>query len=157
MKHSKKAFIKKVVFFALSGAMILFIWYNSLQPPDASAQASGAVSDAIRSVFDALHIPLSPDAFILVYLRKIAHFLEYAVLGTLLSFLVICNYRVRLQNIINILFVGVLTAVCDETIQIYTGRGSVLTDVWIDISGVFAAVFLIFLFHRLFATRRRRA
>ncbi len=63
-------------------------------------------------------------------LRKLAHFTEFAILGFLLAQ---CFHR----SIFWPLFVGVLCAMTDETIQLFvSGRSGQLTDVWLDFAGV---------------------
>ena len=81
-------------------------------------------------------------------LRKLAHFGEFAVLGFLLAHCL----RVRIGRP---LLAGLLCALADETIQTFVaGRSGEVRDVWIDFSGVCAAVALVYLVRRL---RNRRA
>lgn len=37
---------------------------------------------------------------------------------------------------IDALMVGVFTAVMDETIQIFSGRGPLVSDIWVDLLGI---------------------
>lgn len=79
-----------------------------------------------------VHSPLST-----VFVRKLAHFTEFAVLGVLAVLL----FTVLRQNVPRtFLYAGMLglcVAFCDETIQLFVpGRSGQLTDVWIDTAGV---------------------
>ena len=59
--------------------------------------------------------------------RKCAHVFEFAVLGVALAFFT--------KSLWTTLGVGMATAVIDETIQYFTSRGAMVTDVWIDTAG----------------------
>lgn len=61
--------------------------------------------------------------------RKIAHVFEYLVLGVFVSLL----WKEKLIKSIN---TGFIVAFLDESIQVFTGRGALITDVWIDMIGV---------------------
>lgn len=126
---------KKVLLIALILSIVLtlfFIFSNSLKSPGQSMEESNNATDKIEEV-------VPPDttfgAFLSTYLRKIAHFLEFALLGYEI-FLVV---RIYLGGgaiwIISSVLLGVLTALLDETLQIASRRGSSVVDVWIDISG----------------------
>ena len=70
------------------------------------------------------------------FIRKLAHFTEFAVLGALAGLL----FGGRCQHLwIGLLFAamtGVATALCDETIQLFVpGRTGQIPDVWIDVAG----------------------
>ena len=63
-------------------------------------------------------------------IRKLAHFLEFAILGVIL-----CNVYAATGYI---LFLGLAVAVSDEYIQLHSpGRSALVTDVILDFSGVF--------------------
>ena len=82
-------------------------------------------------------------------LRKLAHFGEFAILGLLLS-------QCLRSAVLPPLFVGLLCAMCDETIQIFVvGRASMVQDVWIDFAGVTAAVLLIFVLRRMLRRKKQ--
>ena len=71
-------------------------------------------------------------------IRKLAHFLEFAILGVIL-----CNVYVAFGVSHRtatgyILFLGLAVAVSDEYIQLHSpGRSALVTDVILDFSGVF--------------------
>ena len=52
-----------------------------------------------------------------------------------------------MQSLFNCLFVGLSVAVLDETIQIFSNRGSSVLDVLLDFSGVCMGVILANLFN----------
>ena len=81
-------------------------------------------------------------------LRKAAHFSEYGLLGVEFSLLLGLQHDKNgknLQcgrNLLDFPLIGMLCAVTDETIQIFSGRGSLVSDVWIDAAGFSTGFFL---------------
>ena len=85
-----------------------------------------------------------------VFLRKLAHFLEHGVLG-LLVFLFLCAMDKELYKYIKYeknsllpfelkfipytLSFGMFIALLDETVQIFSKRGTSVKDIWIDLFG----------------------
>ncbi len=71
-------------------------------------------------------------------LRKIAHVAEFTLLGFLVQeiFLLTLKKNIRGYSSVFTALFGLITALSDETVQIYTNRGSQVTDVWLDFSGV---------------------
>ena len=137
----------RIAFFVAMGLTVAFIFYNSCLPPEQSSEQSGAVGDFIATI-----IPPDTDlgSFILTYLRKIAHFTEYGLLGIEIAIYVCIfekkkKYKAALRALIIPLVVGFL----DESIQIFSDRGPLISDVWIDVGGfitfsllAYAAMFL---------------
>ena len=73
--------------------------------------------------------------------RKMAHFCEYTLEGFLLMLCMRVYSRRPLRHITVPMLAGVLTALTDETIQIFSpGRSSQVTDVWLDSAGVLAGI-----------------
>ena len=71
--------------------------------------------------------------------RKLAHFTEFFCLGCVLALLL--PFRGRAQLLAGGL--GMLTGFIDETIQIFSGRGPAIRDVWLDFSGAAAAILIL--------------
>ena len=61
-----------------------------------------------------------------------------------------------LQGLANALFAGLAAAVTDETIQIFSQRGSRVADVVLDFSGAVAGALVIALIALLHRRRRKR-
>lgn len=108
--------------------IICFIWGNSM----INAEVSGAISHFIADILGGEGGSTAEGHFLL---RKAAHFSEYAALGvaTLLFYGTLTADRTK--KYLSAALTGVSVPLVDETIQIFSGRGSALTDVWIDISG----------------------
>ena len=77
----------------------------------------------------------------------------------LLLLLTAVGFRVRLQTVVNCLFFLMAAALTDETIQIFTGRGPQIQDVWLDFAGGFTGLLVMLalwaLLRRAFRSRRR--
>lgn len=111
---------------------IIFIFSNSLKPKDQSLEDSNAVGGIISSLFP-------PDSdigkFILEYIRKIAHFTEYGLLGIEVAILVVFYFRKRISVALISLNLSLIVAFIDESLQYISERGPSISDVWIDIGG----------------------
>ena len=125
------------IWLLVMAATVGFIWQQSTLAPVASAETSDAVRDVI---VPAVGGPTSVlGSFVDRFIRKIAHFFEFAVLG-LESEAYWTGRHTRLTVLLQ-LVAGLLVAACDEVLQLFTDRGAAFTDVLLDFSGfVFAAL-----------------
>ena len=115
---------------------LAFIWGNSLLPGEVSGALSDWVKELISVIFPGDGMESSGGGF----LRKAAHFLEFASLGALLS------WRMSLAGKKEwyALLCGVPAACVDETIQRFVpDRGPSLMDVGIDTCGVLVGMILL--------------
>ncbi len=131
----------RIIILAIALILVVgFIWGNSMLSPALSGKISSAVESFLDGIFGG---GSDGDTVGGVSVRKLAHFFEFAALGVLACLL----FRyLKLQNITQILsaaLCGFFFAVSDETIQIFSGRGASVRDVWIDLFGYAAGVFLI--------------
>lgn len=136
-------------------AALAFIWGNSLDSAVESAAKSGRVGELLRPL---LELVVGQGGVTDHLVRKLAHFTEYAVLGALLL-LTAVGFRVCLQTVVNCLFFLMAAALTDETIQIFTGRGPQIQDVWLDFAGGFTGLLVMLalwaLLRGAFRSRRR--
>ncbi len=129
--------VKKVASVLLLLSWVVFIWHNSME----GAGPSGMRSTHIVNVVNGL---LWEGMIVTEHvIRKMAHFLEYAVEGILAVFLFRAFEVGVTKNLCGGALLGVMTALIDETIQLFSvGRNGAVEDVWIDFGG-FALGFLI--------------
>ena len=127
-------------------ATIVFIWGNSLKSRSESQLLSLGVLQAIRPLLDAI---FSPENVTDHLVRKIAHFTEFGALGAEFVLLTILLRKLKWQSVLNCLFAGLVVAVTDETIQIFSSRGSQVIDVVLDFSGVATGVLLLLLLYQI--------
>lgn len=126
---------KKICFFLIIFCLG-FIWVNSLLP----AELSGAMSGLVTQIFGD---PSEGTGIAEGVIRKLAHGFEYAMLGT---FMTVYAYEAIVKRLPIIGFSGLMTAVIDETIQLFSaGRSSQIGDVWIDFAGFAAGTALVLL------------
>ena len=146
----------RVVFTAALIACIMFIFRNSLENGAQSSARSQAVMQLVNSALAKVHLgPLSEHL-----IRKLAHFSEFALEGFLLMLCMRVYSRRPLRHITVPMLAGVLTALTDETIQLFSqGRSSQVTDVWLDsagvLAGILAALLLMGLWRLLFHHRNK--
>ena len=115
---------------------VCFIFSNSMQTGLDSSSASQAVQDFLQGLLRRLGHPAAAARLTEHMVRKAAHFCEYMLEGFLLL-LGVRLFSRKLRFLSWPALLGLLTALCDETIQLfYAGRGSSVTDVWIDFAGV---------------------
>ena len=136
-------------------ATLAFVVAHSLQV----SVDSWAESNAVAALFDpVLHraydlfcavfswaghaAPLTYEAFV----RKTAHFVEYAVLGAECAGLAIAlSKRVISPYLWMSLFAVLMAAVLDEAVQSFTGRTSLVSDVLLDFTGGLVGIAVVLL------------
>ena len=126
----------KIINLIVIALIMAFIWSRSLKDMAASAQESGEFMETV--VIPVEKAILGREVVSEDFIRKCAHVFEFALLGIALAI-----YTKKLWSALGI---GMAAAVIDETIQYFTGRGSMVTDIWIDTAGCLlgaAAVLLI--------------
>ena len=139
MKHktNRRRLLAGIVAFMWLG----FIWGNSMLPGSDSAAVSGFVGELLAKIFG----PKVLEAAF--FLRKLAHFTEFSILGGVLAW----NAGLWPVSSSVPVLTGLLAAMADETIQLFSpGPASMVQDVWIDFAGVLAGLLLF----RLVARRR---
>lgn len=125
---------------------LVFIWGNSLMPGPVSGNISETVVEVAKAVVEAVigtapEKPELPSIFSELFLRKMAHFSEYLVLGLLMA-----RYRMLFAEeswkarkpVLFLTTIALGLAVCflDETIQLFVpGRAGMVMDMWIDLAG----------------------
>lgn len=136
-----------------------FIWGNSCFSQQDSAEQSSGVLELLRKIFTAIGAENTGlFLFIEQYVRKIAHFSEYFLLGTEAALLFLHDgFRFSFQRLWNAFSFSLAVAVADETIQMFTGRGPAVKDVLIDSSGASCGIFIVFLFGCLFLSIRKKS
>ena len=126
---TKGRLISAVLLFIAILATIAFIFSNSMKSPTESQEDSNTIGDIIAEI-------IPPDtelgSFLQENLRKLAHFTEYSLLGVEVTLFLIAVAVFSVKTFISSAFFGFLIGLADETIQIFSERGSSVTDVWID-------------------------
>lgn len=150
--------MRKNIIRCVTIALLIFwmcvIFCFSAQPAVASDETSNEVVERIVEVFypdyetlddaekqDLLNSFVNP-------VRKLAHFIEFAVLGVLayFTFSVFEGVAFKYRYVFS-LMLGVLYAISDEVHQIFVpGRACKVFDIFVDSSGVLLSVTVCFIF-----------
>ena len=149
MSAARKKHIWNLLLGLLLAATLCFIWGNSLLPRSTSTQISSGLFKRLLTFFQALGLDMIDEHM----LRKLAHFGEFAVLGCELAALFFLNRGRRLRTAGLSALCALLTAAADETIQLFSGRAAMLTDVLLDFAGALSGIALLW----LLTYRRRHA
>ena len=122
----------------LLSAIILtlaFIWGNSLLSRE---QSSGESAWVLQLVTPFLELFVGKGNVTEHLVRKLAHFTEFALLGLELLFWFSQKRGKKKEALLLAMAHGLFAALTDETIQLFSGRGSQVQDVWLDFAGVTA-------------------
>ena len=152
--------VGRVLFTLALLGCIVFIFSNSMKIGEVSQGSSGRVLALLQRVLRRLGHPALAQRLTDHIVRKLAHFCEYTLEGFLLMLCMRVYTRNYVWHISVPLLGGVLTALADETIQIYSpGRSSQVTDVWLDsagaMTGILAALVLLALCKWLYHQMKR--
>lgn len=133
-KHSKN--ISRAVFTMLTVLLVAFIYGNSFADGDTSSGLSQMVTQWLNAALQWLHIPLELSN---LFVRKLAHFAAYSLLGGLLT-ATAASWHVKPWRF-TLVFIPVIIGVCisslDEYLQTFIpGRCGCVSDVLLDMSGV---------------------
>ena len=136
MKQQKLKFIQGIIFAVLALLLLFFIFSNSARSRSESIDQSRALMAFLKPLLD----PRGriSDSTFHHYLRKAAHFTEFAVLGFSLMGLSGCLpwKGKKKQRLLMPLLVSLLVAATDEIIQIFSPlRGPGIMDVLLDFCG----------------------
>ena len=132
---------------------LAFIWGNSLRTGEQSGAMSGRIMAWVNTF---LRLNESGAQTLHLVIRKMAHFTEFACLGTLLTWLFGMMGEKKGHLVCMPLLCGLLAACVDETIQVFVpDRGPALMDVWIDTAGVAAGITLLLIGHHYIRTKQR--
>ena len=135
MKSKQHRYRFKIIMLLLTAALIAFAFIHSSMPADVSGEESGNVMIILQDILNALGVNFVLTDHIV---RKLAHFVEYTLIGAMLMNTAYSFNKSRPYSYFpHILFAGLLAAVIDETIQLnVAGRSGQITDVLLDFSGI---------------------
>ena len=138
--------MKKRILSLLIAGNLALIWGNSLMTGVSSEAVSGGLL-----AFLGRFLPVLLTETGHTFLRKAAHFSEFALLGLLYG----TRHRLAAgATPPHLMGFGLAVACIDETIQIFTpGRASSLIDVWIDTSGFALGIAIAYLIYTFFKSK----
>ncbi len=156
MKRFSKQRLTVIILIIMSIAVTLsFIFLRSAKNREESMNESSDVSGAVKPIVDPEN--KIPQETFIHYLRKAAHFSEFALLGCeIIALFAAVNTELTLGSYFFSLLISMFFAVCDETVQIFSERGSLVSDIWIDFSGSFMSVTLFLILYSVIRLLRSR-
>lgn len=148
----------RVVSVCLCALCVIFIFSNSLDNGEESSAKSGLVVAVLQQVAEIFTDGATVSES---FVRTMAHFSEFALLGFLLMLSVKTFTQRYLKNIFLVLFISLAVAVIDEILQLFSsGRASDVLDVAVDFSGAVTGilffVLIVKLLHSIVIVRRRK-
>src|SRR5690554_701984 len=137
--------MKHKIFIVFGILIHILILTQSLLPANLSSDQSGVIVDILHPFVLNLGISIDVQTFSLI-IRKTAHFTEFFLLGVF-WYMVYAKYFKSVKLIGVVLIHGLLTAILDETVQLFVdGRSGEVFDVLIDFSGVLVSVLIMTFF-----------
>lgn len=139
----KKVKKSSVIFALLSAMMMVFIFSKSLSNGESSSNDSSFVVNLLTKYIIRVDDPDSINMLTII-VRKLAHFLEFALLFSLINGLMISltHYKNKAYMFIT-LFAVIFVPLVDETIQYLSpGRTPMVYDIWVDMAGGLFGIFV---------------
>lgn len=120
---------------------VAFVFSNSMKAAAESAQQSSRVLELVQQILAGAG--LGNIGITEHFIRKAAHFAEYTCMGLLIFQTVRSLQRPWTETVLCIMLLGILIPFADETIQLFVeGRSGQISDVWLDMSGVFTGTMI---------------
>ena len=139
LSKPKDLFRAKRLLIILMCVTVTSFFVQSMLPPEISSAESDAVSGILELIIPSDTVV---GRFVHSNVRKIGHFLEFGIFGAECAIYIFAFTKRRcfdfLVAAVGALFIGLI----DETVQIFSGRGPQISDVWLDFFG-FACCFAI--------------
>ena len=142
--------MRKRILYLLLILTLGFIWLHSCVPQALSAAESAGITELVEPV---LELVVGKGNVTDHLVRKLTHFAEFTLLGLELGLLL---KRKRLGRL-HAAALGLLCGFVDESIQLLSGRGDQIVDVWLDFGGVVFGVILASLLCLLIRRTRKNA
>ncbi len=145
-----------IILIAVILATVIFIFQNSLTSGESSGQKSGFISEIIQKIIDPQK-KIDPNDFH-IFIRKSAHFLEFALLGIELIILtILIKPRLYMKLIFMPLFISLMIGVIDEYLQMFVNRTSSVSDVLIDFIGSVSGIAGIILIYEIVKAIKKKS
>lgn len=129
----------RITLIVLIACTLIFTFYQSSLSKEESSEASAGASSFLEPIIPS-DTPVGE--FVHTNIREIAHFTEFAALGLFVSLYAVFFMPAigaplgrKYPFAVYSFFLSVLVALLDETVQIFTGRGPEIVDVWLDVAG----------------------
>ena len=129
-----------VALLLLIALTLIFIYAQSMKPEEVSKADSDKVSEIVGEIIPPT---TKPGAYLQNNIRKVAHFTEFFLLGTEIGIYVVLFMR-KYKTVLLSYPLGLVLAFFDESIQILSDRGPMISDVWVDLFGFSTAITFVY-------------
>ena len=130
---------RRKVLIVITLLTLCLIWVHSAVGREDSAAESGWLFEHIGGL---LRLIFGPERATEHLLRKLAHFSEFFLLGAEMYLLAAEYKRTGAAASAGVLLRCNFCALIDETIQIFSGRGPEIKDVWLDTFGAASGILI---------------
>ena len=136
MKKNNK--LLKILYVTLTISLVL-VWGQSCISKTESRETSDIVVEWITPI-DELDPGYSSETGwtyveLSTLVRKLAHVAEYSAVGFQVMAILLLKKKKSIYMFFNAFFLCMMISFVDETIQLFSNRGSLVSDIWIDIAG----------------------
>ena len=148
--------IKNILIVIVSIAIALTLWFifsNSLTPSAKSLETSEGIYEQVKEPIEAI---VGEGKVTHSVFRKMAHAVEFFLLGLEVALLFTLIFSLKLKNLIWTFFFGVSVAIIDESLQNISKRTASVTDVFIDLAGFTFAVIISYCAYYFFKFLKKR-
>ncbi len=150
---------KKKILIAVFILSLALVWGQSCFSKAESETASDVLVDIIKPLDE-----IKPDEVHTIeyeyynhLIRKGAHVAEFSIIGVELALLILMLSKKKQEAVIvfiNALMAGMMIGLIDETIQIFSNRGTQVSDVWFDVLGAGVGAGIVSI---LYAVKRKKS
>ena len=152
--------VKRIIFAILIILNCIAIFMFSAQDAEKSSKTSGVIVNSVVDTVSTVNKKVKKETLknkITFYVRKLAHFSIYTLLGVWLLNETNTFKISTLKRLIICLFFGSIYAISDEFHQSFiSGRSQEIRDVCIDTCGVLFGCVLVLLIGKIFELIKRR-
>ena len=142
-----------IISLAFTLLTLAFIWGSSMLPKGQSANQSNGVFASLQGVLDKI---FGAGVITEEILRKLAHGGEFMLLGVEICLVWLFSARFNFKTLHEICFLGLFVAVADESIQILSGRGPLVSDILIDFGGIIVGVLIFYCVYAIVKTVKNK-
>jgi VanZ family protein len=146
-KHTKITPRQIAILIGIAALILIlcFVYGTSMLSKQESAEVSSSVMDSIKGILRPIVELVTggpvDDTLLHKVVRKGAHFAEFAALSALLTILLRLIFGTwRTHAMGYVLFLSLLFGVLDEFLQSFTGRGTSVRDVMLDLCGALLGI-----------------
>lgn len=154
MTAKAKRVLKTCAYGAACALWLAYVFTNSLRSRAESARQSAFAEEFLRRLLRRLHFSGNVGRVAEITVRKSAHVIEFFVLYTFSALFFGTLFEKKRTAFTVAAALSLVAASADELLQLYSGRGASVRDVFIDSAGVALGVLACLIFSKLQKRRK---